>query len=453
MKLPLFLIAILFSLSLTSALNISAEYNSNVLIPEIESSIDLTLTITNATPGTYNIYTLADISIKPSETFTISTNPFTKTFTISPTENLDIQGYYTFTYTLNHRGFEKTSKKFTAKILNLEDVIEISSDTIDPTSDEIKFYVKNLEATTLKNLSAKFSSILFNTKKTFDLKPNQKLEFTINVSDDKLKKTKAGVYIIESIFQTKNGEKKIEGNLYLGEKKGITTTEDKSGLLIRTQTITKINTGNILENVQIKITKNIFSRLFTTFNIEPNTIERNGFAIEYSWTKQKLNPTEVFIIKAKTNYIFPFLIIIVVALALFGFKRFTETKIEVKKSVHHVRTKHDEFALKITLSLKAKKNVENVTLIDKVPAIVKIYNKFGMNKPDKIDAASRRIHWNIGDLNAGEERLFTYIVYSKVGVVGKFSLPEATAVFEKNEKIHEVESNKVFFMSDQIHKD
>jgi hypothetical protein len=73
-----------------------------------------------------------------------------------------------------------------------------------------------------------------------------------------------------------------------------------------------------------------------------------------------------------------------------------------------------------------------------------------MVKPDKINAENRRIHWNIGDLNAGEERLFTYIVYSKVGIVGKFSLPGALAVFEKDGKIHEVESNKVFFMSDQI---
>lgn len=450
MKLSPFLIAILLSLSLTSAINISAEYNSNILIPEIESSIDLTLTITDATPGIYNLYTLADVSIKPSETFTISTDPFTKTFTISPTENLKVKGYYTFTYTLNHRGFNKTDNKLLIKILNLEDTIEISSDTIDPTSNQIKFYVKNLEATTLKNLSAKFSSILFETEATFDLAPNQKLEFIANVSEDKLKKTKAGVYIIESIFQTKNGEKKIEGNLYLGEKKGITTTEDKSGLLVRTQTITKVNTGNVLENIQIKITKNIFSRLFTTFNIEPNAIERKGFTIEYTWVKQKLNPTEAFTIKAKTNYIFPFLTIIVVALALLGFKRFTETKIEVKKSVRHVKTKHGEFALKITLSLKAKKNVENVTLIDRVPAIVKIYKEFGTVKPDKIDAESRRIHWNIGDLNTGEERLFTYIVYSKVGIVGKFSLPEALIVFEKDGKIHEVKSNKVFFMSDQI---
>ena len=50
----------------------------------------------------------------------------------------------------------------------------------------------------------------------------------------------------------------------------------------------------------------------------------------------------------------------------------------------------------------------------------------------------------------GEERVFNYLIYSKVGIVGKFSLPEAIAVFEKNNEIHEVKSNKVFFMSEQI---
>ncbi|MBT7238024.1 hypothetical protein HN865_04160 [Candidatus Woesearchaeota archaeon] len=56
-------------------------------------------------------------------------------------------------------------------------------------------------------------------------------------------------------------------------------------------------------------------------------------------------------------------------------------------------------------------------------------------------------------MDLGEERVFSYIVYSKIGVVGKFSLPEALAVFEKEGEIHEVESNKVFFLSEQTSKD
>ena len=254
-------------------------------------------------------------------------------------------------------------------------------------------------------------------------------------------------------MRTKKGERKIDGTLYLGEKKGITSTEDKSGFLIRNEIITKVNSGNVDESIQIKINRNIFSRLFTSFNIKPTFIARKGLSIEYTWTKEKLKPTEAYTVKAKTNYILPLFIIIVATITLLGLKRFFETKIEIKKHVSHIKTKGGEFALKVSLSLKAKKNIENTTLIDKVPAIVKIYKKFGMVKPDKIDAENRRIHWNIGDLNAGEVRIFTYIIYSKVGVVGKFSLPEALAVFEKDGKIHEVNSNKVFFMSDQVKKD
>ena len=449
MKITLLLVGLL-CLSFTTALSISEEYNTNVLVKDVDSQIELTLKITNATYGTYNLYTLSDVSLTPTEMFTISGGEITKTFIIKPTENLNLNGHYTFIYTLNQREVEKFDNKFTVNILDLEDVIQISSETVDINSDQITFYIQNTENTELKNLSAKFSSILFDTEQTFNLGPHQKLEITLDIDNNKLKTTKAGVYIIESVFQTNDGEKKIYGNLYLGEKKGITSTEDKSGLIIRTETITKINSGNVVESVEIKLKRNIISRLFTSFNTEPAIVERKGLTVEYTWLKERLNPAEVFTIKAKTNYVLPFFIIIIAALALFGYKRLRETKVEIKKSVSPVKTKNDEFALKITLAIKAKKSVENLSLIDKIPAVVKIYNKFGTVKPDKIDTSNRRIHWNLGDLNAGEVRFFSYIVYSKVGVVGKFSLPEATAIFEKNDTIHEVKSNKVFFMSDQI---
>jgi len=447
------LITALLILTSASALTLNPEYSSNIIVKDFSSQITLDLEITNATPGIYNLYTLADISIKPTETFRINSDPFTKTFTISPTQNLDLEGNYAFTYILNHRGVEKVEQKMLLQIVNLEDVIEISSESIQPDAEDISFYIQNKESIYLKDLTAKFSSILFETEEmTFDLKPNEKLKIPVQVDKDKLRKTKAGVYIIDSTFYTENGKREIEGNLYLGEKKGITSTEDKSGLLIRSETITKVNAGNVIESIQIQLDKNIFSRLFTSFNIEPTITERTGLKVQYTWIKERLNPAEAYVIKAKTNYLFPLLIIILATLAFFGYKRFSETKLEIKKSVSPVKTKNGEFALKVELSLKAKKDIENVSLVDKVPAIVKIYNKFGIVKPDKIDPASRRIHWNIGDLEAGEERLFNYIIYSKVGVVGKFSLPRALAVFEKDGDIHEIDSNNVFFMNEQTNK-
>jgi hypothetical protein len=437
---------------LVSALDFSSEYDTDIIVKDLDTSIKLTLRITDAPAGVYNVYTLSDVSINPSETFTINGKGLVKEFTIKQKENLNVKGYYTFTYTLHHRDVEKIDKKLTIKLLDLNEVIEIEPSSPDYETGEIVFYVRNKENVFLENLSARFSTLLFDIEREFNLKPFEEYKIRVLVDKEILNQTKAGNYIIESFFDTNEGEKKIEGVLYLGEKKSILTEEDKSGLIIRNYIITKTNAGNTLENIQIEVNKNIFSRLFTSFDIEPNLVEREGFSVKYTWIKNRFEPGEVFTLKTRTNYLLPFIIIIVGIIAFFGIKRYAEAKVEITKSVSHVKTKNDEFALKIRLSVKARKNIENATLVDRVPPILKIYNKFGINKPHKIDANNRRIHWNLQNLNAGEERVFSYIVYSKIGVVGKFSLPEAIVVFEKDGKIHEVGSKKVFFMNEQIKK-
>jgi hypothetical protein len=453
--LSLALLFVLVSIGFTSGLEISSEFDSNVVVRDFNNPVEFELKVTDAVPGTYNLYTLADMVIDPRQTFVIGDadlkeGVFVKLFVMSPNSNLDVEGLYRFTYTLNHRDVEKVDDKFIVNLVNLEDILIISSDSISPEDSNPRFYIENKENVALKNVTALFSSTLFETERTFDLRPYEKKYFNLEIDNELLTTTKAGVYIIEATFETVNGEKKLDGNLFLGEKKGIVTNEDFSGLIIRSQIISKINAGNVLEQVEITMERNIFSRLFTSFNIEPTEVTRKGLTVEYSWSKSRLGPSESYTIKAKTNYLFPLLILIVGILVIIGLKRFGETKLELSKEVHHVKTKKGEFALKIKISAVAKKDVENVTVTDRVPAIVKIYRKFGTLKPDKIDPETRKLQWNIGDLNAGEERIFSYIVYSKVGIVGKFSLPGAVACFEKGGDIHEVISNKVFFLSDQV---
>ena len=65
---------------------------------------------------------------------------------------------------------------------------------------------------------------------------------------------------------------------------------------------------------------------------------------------------------------------------------------------------------------------------------------------------NRRIEWHFDKLEAGESRIISYIIYSKVGVLGKFALPTTTAVYEKEGEIHESESNHAFFIADQARK-
>src|SRR3989304_5044290 len=91
----------------------------------------------------------------------------------------------------------------------------------------------------------------------------------------------------------------------------------------------------------------------------------------------------------------------------------------VRKRVSFVRAKGGQFGLKVSLHVRGRGFVERVKVFDRVPAIAKLYERFGAIAPTRFDASTRRLEWNLGTLDRGEERVLTYIIYSKVGVVGK----------------------------------
>lgn len=444
---------LILSLSFVSAFSVSENSIDNIIIPDFNYSATFELDITNASGGSYNVYTLTDVEIFPGK-ITLDEGDNIRAIEIVAREPIMVHGLYSFSYSLksDFNDNETYTGKMTVKVLNVSDLFEISSEAIDTSDGEIIFYVENQEDIYLEDINVEFSSLLFDFEDTFDIGPNEKKFFEVDVDDEELAKTKAGAYVVNAKFYTSLGEKTVKGKMYLGEKKGVKTQEDVSGFLVMTNSISKINTGNIDQDVEIFVEKNIISRLFTTFNIEPDSVNRDGFSVRYSWADE-LGPAEVLSVKATTNYLIPLLIVIFALLVIYGFIRFSDQKVEVRKSLHHMKTKGGEFALKVNISVKAKKDLENVSVVDKVPSIVKLYKKFGTSKPDKIDPVNRRLTWNVGDLATGEARVFSYIVYSKVGVVGKFSLPSALVVYEKDGKIHETESSKVFFLSEQTERD
>jgi len=65
----------------------------------------------------------------------------------------------------------------------------------------------------------------------------------------------------------------------------------------------------------------------------------------------------------------------------------------------------------------------------------------------------KKIKWKYEKLEPGEVRLLSYIIYSKVGVLGKFALPQTIAIFEHDGEIKETKSNRAFFVSEQRSKD
>ena len=133
--------------------------------------------------------------------------------------------------------------------------------------------------------------------------------------------------------------------------------------------------------------------------------------------------------------------------AIAGTTRYYSTRnLVLKKRVSFVRAKGGEFALKVSVVIKAKKYLEKVNIMERLPPLVKLHEKFGVETPSRIDEKNRRIEWRFDKLQEGETRIINYIMYSKIGVVGKFALPRTTALFEKEGKILERNSNQTFFV-------
>ncbi len=332
------------------------------------------------------------------------------------------------------------------KLISFKDAFDVKADNINPDSNAVKISFYNKEDIKYENMNVVFASNFFDDKsESFTLSPYEKKEFTIPFNGN-FKKLVAGTYSIRATYTAEGKTESFERPVKILEKTGLSIEETSGGLIIRTNSIKKTNEGNIPTIAEISIRKNIISRLFTTFSLEPARIERTGFFVDYFWQRE-LPPSESIEIKIATNWIFPLLLAVAVIIIIFLFNLYISTHLVLRKQVYFVKTKGGEFALRVVLRAKAKKYMEKVVINDRLPGMAKIYEKFG-TMPDKIDRERGFLRWDVPHLGKGEERVFSYVIYSKMKVVGKFELPTATAFYEIQGKVHESKSNKVFFINE-----
>jgi hypothetical protein len=239
----------------------------------------------------------------------------------------------------------------------------------------------------------------------------------------------------------------MESVLEFAEKDLLKEERNSYGFIIITDIIKKTNEGNTIATSQTIIEKNIVSRLFTTLSPKPNSVEREGGKIIYYWNSE-VKPGESLEIKVSTNWIFPFLVIAFILVVIILTKKYSKTNLLLKKKVTFVKAKGGEFALKVTIYVHAKSYLERIIISDRLPPLVKLYEKFGIEKPSRIDAQQKKIEWEFDKLESGEVRVINYVIYSKIGIMGKFALPRSTAIYEKEGEIKESSSNKAFFISE-----
>jgi len=442
--------------SVVSAINLNIEKISEneVMVVDLNKPAVFNLQIKNlGASDNLLFYNLLGFEMFPIGTIAIGSGQTKEIdLKIKPLGEFDHRGFYTFNYYIKGQDGSEINQDLTFRIIDLEDSFEVGSGEVDPESNSLEIYIHNKVNFDFGEMHAKFSSVFFDFEEDLTLGPNERKNFDVQLNKEDFKKLMAGFYTLNVDATVEDKTAKVKGTIKFVEKDILTSTTKSYGFIINTKIIEKINEGNVLTSSQTVLKKNIISRLFTTLNPEPDEVERQGLSIYYTWNKE-IKPGETLEIKMRTNWLFPLLIIVLIIVIVILAKQYSKTNLVLKKKVSFVKAKGGEFALKVSILIQAKNYVERISLIDRLPPLVKVYEKFGAEKPLRVNEKNKRIEWGFEKLEAGENRIITYVVYSKVGVLGKFALPRATAIYEKDGEIHETESNKAFFIAEQRKKD
>ena len=431
-----------------SNLEVEQTVKEQVIIAEVDTKAKYTLTITNNNNATdfFEVYSLVGVSIIPKQLGYINKGE-TKNFNIEislheRTRN-ERRGIYLFDYEIKGRDTGFFEDRMSVEIVNFKDALAFSIKDIEASDDQVTIYVENLLDYSFEELKITSESDVFTLSENVKLDPFGKVTLRAPINAESVKQILAGEY--EAIFnlEFKGAIETSKATYKQLEISGVSSASESEGLIIRKSTFSKTNQGNTEIEIELTDKKDILSRLLTTYSIKPSEIERKGFVVHYRW-RASLNPAESFTIESVTNYTLPFIVLIIFVLVIVGLKIYIRKPLELEKRSYFVKTKGGEFALKIKVVLKARDNVEDVRLDDWIPHITKLYEGFG-KVPDNIDEKSRRLTWKVGDMRAGEERVFSYIIYSKIKIIGSLDLPKSVAHYKHEGKILEAFSNKTLF--------
>jgi hypothetical protein len=454
-KLNLLFLAILLVLPSLSAINIEVEKLnvSVIMVKDLDIPTIYGLRIKNlGETDNFRIYNLLGFKMEPSESIKIEGNSTREiNLTIYPRMDVDAKNTYPLEFRIRASDDSEIIDTAYLRFLDLKNIVVFSVSPLTPDSKSTIITIRNKENILLENLKVKISSTFFEFEEEVDLFPFQVKEFPQNVNLENFKELNAGFYTLKGTLEIKDVVSESEGKIEFSAQSGLITEEESSGWIIKKKTISKRNNGNVPQSTQIIIEKNILSRLFTGFNMEPDSFEREGFSTTYTWIAQ-LKPGEEYIVTAKTNWLLPLFILILILGILYLGMKYKETDLSLRKKVAFVKTKGGEFALRVTIRAHARKYLEDVKITDRFPAMVQVYEKFGTQTPSIVDEKKRMIQWKFEKMERGENRVLTYVIYSKVGVLGKFALPIAFATYEREGNLEKSESNRTFFIAETNEK-
>ncbi len=443
--LALISLSILSSFFVSATLDIQKQEVAIMAVKDLNMPAIFNLQITNLGENdTFNIYNLVGLEMTPNESFDLAKGA-TKSMVVEvyPTLKAD---YQSFEYKINGLKAGIQNDELAIIIVDLKDVFNFYADEINPDSSKAVLHFDNRGAHAFENVKVELSSPFFTKTEEFASAGSGTNTLEVALDKDKIKNILAGSYVINAKITVKEVTSQISTIIKFNEKPEVKTIESSEGIFLQRYEVEKKNLGNTKNQVSVVITKDLISSLFTSITPAYDKREMKGFNRVYTFQKE-ISPDESFKVVVKTNWWLLVLIIVVIILGNYLINKYIREKLVIKKTIQQVRTRGGEFALKVNIQVKARDYVEKIRIVDRIPSMVKLFDQYGLTRPDRIDERLKMLEWNVSGMSKGEERVFSYIVYSKIGVVGKFELPQTGVIYEYLGKIREATSNVAFFIN------
>jgi len=340
---------------------------------------------------------------------------------------------------------------FIIRVVPPEELLDISLDaqeTVQPGKDyTFILQLKNNLNVLLSEVEVLVSSELFEDKRAMKLLPLQERseEFRFKIpSEAKPSSNSLNV----RVYYDKQLVAKQTTTFFVSTISDISEeTESGKTFMKWWKKVVKHNKGNaaVEESISMPLTR--FQRLFASYSIPPSSIDNEA---RWDFT---LNPNSSYEVILTVSYR-PLFWAIVVVLSFAVVTTYMLTRsVSVKKGLLKLKTTHEGFThLKIMLHIKnhTAHSLKDVVLIDILPYYLHPTMHFETLRPEKIQRGERgiRLLWEIPEITKHEERIITYSIETKLGVIGNFKLQPALIRYKtKAGKIASARSNIVEFSS------
>jgi len=249
------------------------------------------------------------------------------------------------------------------------------------------------------------------------------------------------------IINNKSISKKII-NYDIIEYSDFVASPDSIHQLFKTTTEYRIvNLGNIPKTDLFKVQTNIFEKLFISSEPNPTEVKLRQ---QYMGWELSLEPGEETTLIVTENYrpaLYILLIIVVVTMVYFIYR----SPVSIKKEAIVIGSSEEGISdMKILLHVRNRSPdlIESITLTDMVPALAQLKKQkhIGTLAPSKILRHKKKgtiVKWELEALEPFEERIISYVIKTKMTIVGGYNLPIAKMQFmAKNNTERVVKSNR-----------